>query len=105
MRKPLKKNEFLQQLETLLQKYEYDTMYCKGGFDGTKKGGLSYVIVAEDNPEAGREFNRLIDPVDGMDEYDCDDMSCTSIGLWTQEAIEWLGEPVYEKGEFYAIEG
>lgn len=105
MQKPLEKNEFLLQLESLLKKYGFTTMYCHGGFDGTKKGGLDYFILTEPNHQVNKEFNMLVDPVWGLEEYDWRDMSGMCFCSPGKTSIEWLGEPAYRNGEFYAVEG
>lgn len=104
MRTPLKKTEYLVQLESVLKKYGYTEMYCHDSFDGTKRGGIGLVINADRNNAAALEFNSVVDPTWGMDEYDWRDMSGMTIVPLSEESLKDLGEPVYTGGEFYAIE-
>lgn len=105
MQKPLEKNEFLLQFERLLKKYGYDTVYCRGAFDGTKKKGLDFTIVAPRNVEVNKEFNMLLDPTWGVDDVEVEDITALVICPIREDAIPRMGVPIYRGGEFYAVEG
>lgn len=100
MRQPLEKTPYLQEFERILKKYGYDTVYCIGSFDGTKRGSVLYHIKSVYNEDAKVELLRLVDPTWNMDEYSPED--CGNVVIRDDISLN-RNNPIYTGGEFYAI--
>lgn len=105
-RVPLKKTEFLLQIEAILKKYGYDNMYCLSeSWNGDREGGKVYSILGESKPEVAKELNMLLDPTWGLEDFDWQEMS--GVGFMKDTCglngeVDYYGLPIYENGEFYA---
>lgn len=61
--------------------------------------------MAPRNIEVNREFNMLLDPTWNVEDVEAEDITALVICPVQEEAIPRMGVPIYQEGEFYAVEG